>query len=178
MNQRELYESLVSEVEADISLISSNEADYIEAVQKESITITLPKGGVLLKTPTSALADYVVRDNLLLKSMESEEFAFVLLNKIGNTFMSKVDSDKTITQDDIEAVTVAGHVCAMWEQFGSAMTMLNMLDESLEKDSNLTEPALNGITKRLIANRAVFPFAKTRAEMLRDLKPKSLEGGK
>lgn len=177
MNQRELYENVVSEVEADISLITTQEADYVSAVQKESITISLPKGGVTLKTPTSAFADYKVRDNVLLKSMESEEFAFVLLNKIGNTFKTKLEADSPITQDDVEAISVAGHVCAMWEQFGSALAMIEMLTEVLEKDNNLTEPTLNGITKRLIANREVFPFAKTRADMLKDLKPKSYEGG-
>lgn len=178
MNSRELYESLVSEIEADTSLITTHEADYINAVANESITISLPKGGVLLKTPTSAFADYAVRDSLLVKSMETEEFAFVLLNKIGNTIKSKLDDDKAITQDDVEALTVAGHVSAMWEQFGSAVAMLEMLDESLTKNKDLTEPTLNSLTKRLIMARDSFPFVKTRSEMRTDLAHKLLVGDK
>lgn len=168
MSKRELYDTIVAEVEADISLIKpDNTKGYIETVQKGTTTITLPDGGVLLKSPTSAFADYAVRDTVLTKAMESEEFAFVLINKIGNTVKAKAD-DNSLTQDDIEALVSASQVCVMWEQFGTS-SFMSALAEELIKKHELHEPNLNKITKKLLEVRKDFPFATTRKELLADL---------
>ena len=173
MSKRDLYEGIVAEVEADISLIKPDNGSYIEAVQTGTTTITLPEGGVLLKSPTSAFADYAVRDTLLTKAMESEEFAFVLINKIGNTVKAKVD-DNSLTQDDIEALVSASQVCVMWEQFNTSRVM-SALAEELIKKHNLREPSLNTITKKLLEARSHFPFASTRKELLADLTDKTIK---
>jgi hypothetical protein len=171
VSKRELYEGIVAEVEADISLIKpDNTKGYIETVQEGSTTITLPDGGVLLKTPTSAFADYAVRDTVLTKAMESEEFAFVLINKIGNTVKAKAD-DNSLTQDDIEALVSASQVCVMWEQFGTSSVMSALADELIKKHE-LREPSLNTITKKLLEARSYFPFATTRKELIADLSAK------
>jgi hypothetical protein len=168
MSKRELYEGIVAEVEADINLIKpDNNTSYIEAVQKGTTTITLPEGGVLLKSPTSAFADYAVRDTLLTKAMESEEFAFVLINKIGNAVKAKHESN-SVTQDDIEALVSASQVCVMWEQFGTS-SFMSELAEFLVKKYELREPNLNTITKKLLEARDNFPFATTRKQLLADL---------
>ena len=173
MSKRDLYEGIVAEVEADISLIKPDNGSYIEAVQTGTTTITLPEGGVLLKSPTSAFADYAVRDTLLTKAMESEEFAFVLINKIGNTVKAKT-KDKSVTQDDIEALVSASQVCVMWEQFNTSRVM-SALAEELIKKHNLREPSLNTITKKLLEARSHFPFASTRKELLADLTDKTIK---
>ena len=173
MSKRDLYEGIVAEVEADINLIKPDNGSYIEAVQTGKTTITLPAGGVLLKSPTSAFADYAVRDTLLTKAMESEEFAFVLINKIGNTVKAKVD-DNSLTQDDIEALVSASQVCVMWEQFDTS-SMMSELAESLAKKHNLREPSLNTITKKLLEARSHFPFASTRKQLLADLTDKTIK---
>jgi hypothetical protein len=171
MTKRELYESIVAEVEADINLIKPDNAKgYIETVQTGATTITLPEGGVLLKTPTSAFADYAVRDTVLVKAMESEEFAFVLINKIGNHVKNKAE-DNSVTQDDIEALVGASQVCVMWEQFGIAGIMSD-LSEELIKKHELREPSLNTITKKLLDVRDTFPFAITRKQLLTELNDK------
>ena len=174
MTKRDLYDSIVAEVEADISLIKpDNTKGYIETVQEGSTTITLPDGGVLLKSPTSAFADYAVRDNVLTKAMESEEFAFVLINKIGNTVKAKVD-DNSVTQDDIEALVSASQVCVMWEQFGTSSVMSALADELIKKHE-LREPSLNTITKKLLEARKNFPFASTRKQLLADFDGKIIK---
>jgi len=174
MTKRDLYDGIVAEVEADISLIKpDNTKGYIETVQEGSTTITLPDGGVLLKSPTSAFADYAVRDNVLTKAMESEEFAFVLINKIGNTVKAKAD-DNSLTQDDIEALVSASQVCVMWEQFGTSSVM-SALAEELIKKHELREPSLNTITKRLLEARKHFPFAETRKQLLADFDGKIIK---
>jgi len=168
MSKRELYEGIVAEVEADINLIKpDNTKGYIETVQEGSTTITLPDGGVLLKSPTSAFADYAVRDTVLTKAMESEEFAFVLINKIGNAVKSKYESN-SVTQDDIEALVSASQVCVMWEQFETSNFMSNLADNLIKK-YELREPSLNTITKKLLEARSYFPFAETRKQLLADL---------
>ena len=167
MSKRDLYEGIVAEVEADISLIKPDTNSYIDVVQSGKTTITLPAGGVLLKSPTSAFADYAVRDTVLTKAMESEEFAFVLINKIGNTVKSKVD-DKSVTQDDIEALVSASQVCVMWEQFNLSSVITALTHELIEEYS-LQEPSLNKITNQLMEAREYFPFAEIRKQVLADL---------
>lgn len=171
MNKREMYDSIVAEVEADISLIKpDNNTSYIEAVQTGKTTITLPDGGVLLKSPTSAFADYDVRDTLLIKAMESEEFAFVLINKIGNTVKDKSDIGG-VTQDEIEALVSAGQICVMWEQFDTSLVMSELASNLITKHK-LREPNLNMITKKLLEVRDHFPFADTRKGLLSELSEK------
>ena len=174
MSKRELYASIVAEVEADINLIEPDtNKGYIETVRSGTTTITLPKDGVLLKSPTSAFADYAVRDTVLIKAMESEEFAFVLINKIGNTVKAKAE-DNSLTQDDIEALVSAGQICVMWEQFATSSVM-SALAESLVKKHELREPNLNKITKKLLEARTHVPFSTTRKELLAGLTDKTIE---
>jgi hypothetical protein len=171
MNKRAIYEGIVAEVEYDIALIKVDSPNnYLEAIHAESTTLVLPENGVFLKTPTTAFADYGVRDAILIKTMESEEFAFILLNKIGNTVKERHDKGE-VTQGDLEALVVAGQTCAMWEQFGNA-ELLSSTIEAMAEAYNLDEPPLNTITKKLIAKRNEFSFAHTRKIMINDLSAK------
>lgn len=174
MSKRDLYEGIVAEVEADISLIKPVPTGYMEAVEKGATSVTLPENGVSLKTPTSAFADYDVRDTVLIKAMESEEFAFVLVNKIGNTVDEKAKANN-LTQDDIEALVSAGQVCVMWEQFDTA-TVISKLAYGLVKEHSLSLPSLNSITNKLLEARDYFPFAKARKDVMADIQDKVSAG--
>lgn len=175
MSKREIYNGVVAEVEYDKALIKLNTpTSYAEAVEAEGSHLALPEEGVSLKSATDVFADYTVRDAILIKAMEDEEFSFVLVNKIGNTVKEKVEA-KAITQDDVEALATAGQVLVMWEQFGTALVMTALLD-SVVKDYSLKEPSLTTITKKLLGVQNSFPFAETRTNAVRDLAEKSMAG--
>lgn len=177
MSKREIYNQLVAEVEADKALINSTTTapSYKEVVAGETTAqMSLPQQGVSLKTPTSAFADYAIRDALLVEALKDEEFAFVLINKIGNDVHDKVEA-KSVTQDDVEALATAGNLLTMWEQFGSAVFMLSLLEETVE-EYKLQEPTINGLTKKLLESADTFPFSVVRNSSVADLYDKSQKG--
>jgi len=176
MRKREIYEGIVAEVEYDKALIEVEKpTSYTAMVEAEGLNMKLPKDGVSLKTPTSAFADYAVRDAILIRAMEDEDFAFVLINKIGATVKGKVEKEEVVTQDDIEALATAGQVLTMWEQFDSAFAMTLLLDKAVESHS-LTEPTLTNLTKKLLGAKDSFPFRSTREGAIRDLAVQAQEG--
>jgi hypothetical protein len=175
MSKRDIYEGVIAEVEYDKALIEvATPMSYTDMVRAEGMQVKLPEQGVFLKSATSAFADYAVRDALLIKAMGDEDFAFVLINKIGTTVKEKVE-DNTITQDDVEALATAGQVLVMWEQFASALVMTALLDKVIEEYS-LREPTLTYLTKKLLEAQDYFPFAQTRKESLRDLANEAQKG--
>lgn len=174
MTKRETYDSLVSEIEADLTKIELLiPTSYSEMVASNSSRMALPEEGVFLKTPTSAFADYSVRDRLMVKAMESEEFAFVLTNKIANTVETKWDSN-TISQEDVEALACAGQVVAMWEQFALAEAFVSTIATCVSK-YDLNKPSLTSITEAMLSVRDTFPFDETRQSVVADLS-NDLEG--
>jgi hypothetical protein len=176
MSKRDIYEEIVAEVESDKEKIevANPTTTYAEMVEAEGISLKLPEG-VLLKSATSAFADYAIRDALLIKTMEDEDFAFVLVNKISNTITQRVANKTIVTQDDVEALATANQVLVMWEKFGGAVVMTALLDNLIEDNKNLREPALNTITKRLLQSNESFPFAETRRDTIASLSEKVLE---
>lgn len=167
MSKRDIYDQIVAEVEADKQLITMEQTSYADMVAKESLQLRLPKEGVFLKSDTSAFAEYAIRDALIVKALEDEEFTFVLVNKIGTTVKNKVES-KSLTQNDIEAFATAGNLLTMWEQFGSADSITEALD-SLVEEYSLTAPQLTTLTKRLLSASDSFPFPVVRQSTIKDL---------
>lgn len=175
MSKREIYNGVIAEVEYDKALIEiDNPTSYTDMVRGEGLQAKLPEGGVSLKSATSAFADYAVRDALLVKAMEDEDFAFVLMNKIGTTVKDKVEA-KTITQDDVEALATATQVLVMWEQFTGALVMTALLDSVVE-EYKLKEPTITNLTKKLLEAQGRFPFAETRKSSARELSESVLKG--
>lgn len=175
MSKRDTYNAVLAEVESDKALVTIAEpTSYMDMVEAEGVKLALPEEGVLLKSATSAFADYAVRDALLIKSMEDEEFSFILVNKIGNTVAGRV-RDKNVSQDDVEALATAGQILTMWEQFKSAEALTALLD-NVVAEFKLAEPSLANITKRLLGAKAQFPFKQTRIESVREIGDKALEG--
>lgn len=170
MSKRDLYDSVVYEVEKDTAKIIQPEMGYME-VLNSSATAELPEGLRLL-TPTEVFADYSVRDALLVKSAEDEDFAFVLSNKIIHTVQDK-DADNAIVQDDLEAFVTALQVLTIWEQFDNVPDLYQLAD-SLNAKYKLHMPSLMGITRKLYEARDYFPFAETRQGSVQDLKDKAM----
>ena len=170
MSKRDLYDSVVYEVEQDKAKIIQPEIGYTDVINS-SATAELPEGLRLL-TPTEVFADYSVRDALLVTSADDEDFAFVMSNKIIHTIEDK-DSEGTITQPDLEAFVTALQVLTIWEQFDNVPDLYQLAD-SLNAKYKLHMPSLMGITRRLYEARETFPFASTRKGSVQELKDKAM----
>ena len=165
MTKREIYDGIVAEVEADLpNVVTEYPTSYDEVVTGGTATIAINPEGVTLKTPTSAFADYAVRDNVMLKACNDVTFALILSCKIGKYFQEKLEANKPIEQADIEALTMVAHVSLMWEQFTQAEGFLSWIMEHAEKN-NLSVPALNAMSVSLLARRGSFDFATCRTDM-------------
>jgi len=167
MTKLETYNSLIAEVERDTSLIGlpALEGSLYEELESDGIRLSLPDN-LPMDTPLSVFSDYDIRDAVMTKAMEDEQFSFVLVNKITKTVHPRKDSPSEITQDDLEALAVSAHVGTMWEQFDPALSLMAWSHELVEKDRpDLTIPSLMDITVRLIQAREMFDFAGTRKKM-------------
>ena len=168
--KKELYDSLVQEVERDMSLII-RPADYISQVETDGdLTLESP---INLETPISALSDYKVRDAVIVTALETEEFAFVLLNKLAKEIYDHRDNP---TQDHIEAMAVVINIGAMWEQFGQVAKWTHRMADFVEANSQLRVPSLVKLTTKLIERSDSIDFEDLRAggvaqkaEMIADL---------
>lgn len=167
MSKRDIYDQIVAEVEADKQLITMEQTSYADMVAQEKVQLRLPDGGVFLKSDTSAFAEFAIRDALIVKALEDEEFTFVLVNKIGSTLKAKSEA-KSVTQEDIEAFATAGNLLTMWEQFGGADMLTSALD-SLVEEYSLTEPTLTSLTKRMLSASDSFPFGVIRKSTIEAL---------
>ena len=164
MNKLETYNAIVKEVTDDMGLIKPAEPDYdnyLDAVRDEgktANTIVLPTDITDLNTPLSVFADYELRDTVLCKALEDENFAFVLVNKVAQAVIAHEDN---MTQDDMEALALVANVTCMYEQFNHTLKTLEAIGDSAHKFS-LTIPPLAGLTVRLMENSASFPFESAR----------------
>jgi len=157
MSKKVIYDSIVEEVKADISLIEPFTQSYEEAVQQGGTTVTLPQSIAGLTAPVSAFSDYEVRDGLLATALQDESFAFVLIAKIGGAVYQNQDN---VTQDDVEALAVVANVSAMWEQTENAHLTIKVIRE-ITKEKGLVEPTLVMLTERIL-DTDNFPFALIR----------------
>ena len=157
LSKKALYDSIVEEVKADITLIKPLTQGYEEAVQGGGTVVTLPQSIAGLTAPVSAFADYDVRDALILNALEDESFAFVLIAKVGGAVYQNQDN---VTQDDVEALAVVANVSAMWEQTENAYLTLEVIKE-ITKDKGLEEPTLAQLTKRILDTKG-FPAKSVR----------------
>jgi len=159
MSNRTLYDSIVKEVTADVTLIKPLQPQtYEEAIHTDGNTVTLPESIGSLTSPISAFSDFDVRDGLILKALQDENFAFVLVAKVAGAVYKH---EENITQDDIEALAVVANVSAMWEQSDNARLTLKVIRECIKSIETLVEPTLVGLTERIM-NTDGFPYDKIR----------------
>ena len=177
MTRLETYNNLIAEVERDTALVGlpALEGSLYENLESEGIRLSLPDT-LEMETPLSAFSDYAIRDAVMTKACEDEQFSFVLVNKITRSVYPRKDSPSEITQDDLEALAVSSHVGTMWEQFDPAVSILSWTQQLVEEERpDLKVPSLMDITVRLIQAREVFDFAGTRKQMPIDMKESLLQ---
>ena len=168
--KKELYDSLVQEVERDMALIV-RPADYISQVETDGdLTLESP---INLETPVSAFSDYKVRDAVIVTALEKEEFSFVLLNKLAKEIYDHRDNP---TQDHIEAMAVVINLGVMWEQFGEVAKWSARMNDFVKANPSLEVPSLVKLTKKLVERSGSIDFEDLRAggvaqkdEMIADL---------
>jgi hypothetical protein len=159
MSKRTLYDSIIKEVTADVPLIKPLQPQtYEEAIHNDGNTVMLPKNIGSLTAPVSAFADFDVRDGLILKALQDESFAFVLIAKVAGAVYKH---EENITQDDIEALAVVANVSAMWEQTHNARLTLKVIRECIKSIETLVEPTLVALTERILDTNG-FPFEMIR----------------
>lgn len=164
MNKTDTYNAIVKEVTDSIGLIKPSKPEYgsfLEAVQdkgKTARTVELPKDIASLASPLSAFADYDIRDSLICKSLNDENFAFVLVNKVAGAV---VDNEDNLSQNDIEALAFVANVTCMWEQFNHAVSTLTAISD-MASECKLDVPPLAQITVQLLNNYKSFPFEEAR----------------
>jgi len=164
MNKLDTYNAIVKEVTDSIGLIKPAEPEYnnyFDAVKDKGKTaniIVLPKDITSLSVPLSVFADYTIRDAVLCKALEDENFAFVLVNKIAGAV---IEHESNMTQDDMEALALVSNVTCMFEQFNHALSTLEAIGDTANK-FNLTIPPLASITVQLMENSETFPFELSR----------------
>jgi hypothetical protein len=170
VNKRETYNSIIAEIEGELNKVTTNiPEDYVDMVNSNSSrTISVDKG-VILKSATSAFANYAVRDGLMVRATTDPEFSLVLVAKIGN-YISAKDS-KAITQDDIEAMATASQISAIWGQEWSANYFVKSVEELTKINKELTEPSLITITKMLL-NAGTERVASIRTNTMSQLSDK------
>lgn len=170
MTKRDLFNSVVAEVTRDSALVLEFDRTDIEEGSGMEILQDLE-----LETPTSAFADYDVRDALLLEGCKDEKFAFVLNNKIIRT-TNDASTRGTFNQGDMEALAVAIHLQAMWEQQMKAIAGMQIADLCAEAHG-VEVPSLIPLTKRMMLSSAMgMDFEETRKGAVEALAQKAQEG--
>jgi hypothetical protein len=183
--KRALFDAIVTEVEADIPLIKvATPTSYIEAVENSDDKFSLDeKDDVVFHSPISAFSDYAVRDAVMLKAVESEEFAYILLNKLANRLYQnqegKDDGDTLVmNQEEVEVLAVLTHLGVLWNQVQPAMNFAMVMSKVLEVNKELEVPSLHTLTERIVERvlNDAWDFEVQRKDMVLVLKDKSLAG--
>jgi hypothetical protein len=157
MKRREIYDSIVKEVTDDLTLIKPLPQTYEDTVHNGS-GVMLPTDLAMLNAPVSALSDIDVRDGLIVRALQDEKFAFVLVAKVAGAVYDNKDN---VTQDDVEALAVVANITAMWEQTNHAELTLKVIEEVIEEANTLVEPSLVYLTKQILKADG-FPFKEVR----------------
>jgi len=182
-NKRALFDAVVDEVEADYPLIKSiMPSNYIEAVEKSDTKYSLDENSeVIFHSPMSVFSDYTIRDAIMVKAIESEEFAFILLNKVSARLYAnqegKSDDDEVIiTQDEMEALATVTHISVLWNQVHPAMNLAWIMSKAIESNSDIKVPALHSYTEKIV-ERVIndkWDFDAQREGIVKNLKELSL----
>ena len=168
--QRDRYNAVVAEVESDLDKVEIflNEDNNIEADGFGAGKRIVAE--VVLNSDTDVFADFAIRDALIMNSLENEDFAMVLCNKIVHTLHDKVEVQGIAPkQSDLEALTLACNVSLMWEQIDAA-TGLATLIPNIAEQYDLEQPSLLGLTQRLIMASHTFDIAGLRESSVASIK--------
>jgi hypothetical protein len=166
---REMYDTIVAEVERDYVHVFEHDMGEVPNLDEEGFVQYEVLDGLLLDTPTDAFSNFAVRDAIMVKANEDDKVAFVLCNKIIH-HAKKADDAGNFVQADLDALATAIHIQAMWEQTERAIG-LSMTAEQCAEENNLEMPTIMDATKRVIMMQAVMglDIADLRVRMTKDL---------
>ena len=166
---RELFDTLVAEVERDYALVFEHAMGEVPTDDEEGFVQYEVFDALPLETPVEAFSNFSVRDAIMVKANENDKFAFVLCNKIIH-HAKNADDNGTFGQSDLDALATAIHIQAMWEQVERAVG-LSQVAEQCAQEHNLEMPTIMESTKRVIVMQTMMglDIPTLREKMAKDL---------
>lgn len=168
-NNRELFDTLVAEVERDYVHVFEHAMGDMPIQDEEGFVQYEVLDGLILDTPTDAFSNFTVRDAIMVKANENDKFAFVLCNKIIH-HAKNADDSGNFTQADLDALATAIHIQAMWEQTERAIGLAAVAEQCAE-ENQLKMPTIMEATKRVIMLQTLggVDIPSLREKMAKDL---------
>lgn len=162
---RTQFEAIVAEVERDKA-----EVIHYDATDLDGPAGMATLGAIPTEIDLSAFCNYRVRDALLVKSNESEEFGFVLMNKVMGKAFEEYQADK-VNQELIEAIATVSQINAMWEQEDNARHSIGLVEQLCE-EHDLEVPSIINASKQVVmaGNLGMKDITQLREDMVKDLK--------
>ena len=168
--KREMYDSVVAEVERDYVHVFEHEMGEVPDTEDGYVQYEL-FDGLKLDSPTDAFSNFSVRDALMAKANADDKFAFVLSNKIIHSTKEASDSGN-FGQADLDALATAIHIQAMWEQAEKAVALAQVAIE-VAQENNLKLPSIMDATRKIIMAQQMMgmDIPNLRVKMSEELTP-------
>lgn len=168
---RELYDTVVAEVERDYSHVFEHEEGSMPTEDEEGFVQYEVFDALPLDVPTEAFSNFIVRDALMCKANEDDKFAFVLCNKIIHNAKEQSDAGN-FGQSDLDALATAIHIQAMWEQSERAVMLAGFAMERAN-ENDLKIPSLMSASRRIIMAQTMMgmDIPALRVQMGKELSP-------
>jgi hypothetical protein len=169
--KREMYDTVVAEVERDYVHVFEHEMGSIPTEDEEGFVQYEVFDSLRLDTPTDAFSNFTVRDALMAKANADDKFAFVLSNKIIHSAKEASDAG-TFVQADLDALATAIHIQAMWEQIEKAVALAQIAIE-VAQENDLKLPSIMEASRKIIMAQQMMgmDIPTLREQMSKELSP-------
>jgi len=166
---RELFDTLVAEVERDYAHVFEHENGVMPTEDEGEFVQYEVFEALALDTPTDAFSNFTVRDAIMVKANQDDKFAFVLCNKIIHHAKTQ-DEAGNFVQADLDALATAIHIQAMWEQVERAVGLAQVAEQCAQ-ENDLEMPTIMDATKRVIMMQTLggIDIPNLRERMTKDL---------
>ena len=168
--KREMYDSVVAEVERDYAHVFEHEMGEVPDTEDGFVQYEV-FDSLRLDTPTDAFSNFSVRDALMAKANADDKFAFVLSNKIIHSAKEASDAG-TFVQADLDALATAIHIQAMWEQIEKAVGLAQIAIE-VAQENDLKLPSIMEASRKIIMAQQMMgmDIPNLREQMSKELTP-------
>ena len=169
--KREMYDSVVAEVERDYVHVFEHGLGDMPDSDGEGYIQYEVFDALKLDTPTDAFSNFSVRDALMAKANADDKFAFVLSNKIIHSAKEASDAGN-FRQADLDALATAIHIQAMWEQAEKAVGLAQIAIETA-KELSLEMPSIMEASRKIIMAQTMMgmDIPDLRERMSKELTP-------
>ena len=168
---RELYDTVVAEVERDYAHVFEHEEGSVLTEDEEGFVQYEVFEALPLGVSTEVFSNLAVRDALMAKANGDDKFAFVLCNKIIHHSKEASEADN-FGQSDLDALATAIHLQVMWEQAERAVMLGGMAIE-IAKEHDLTMPSIMDASRKLLMAQQMMglEISSMREKMSKELTP-------